>query len=197
MCRNFGMNLKPYFIRCSFFFFFNYNYIFLHSCKVRAHVKEAAWQPVCWGPEAPEVPGECELWEHRLHCSVLTHGGRCVWQRRGGRWGRPEPLLQQRGLKLHPEWPRRHCGAARPVRPATNPRGGQRVLQPGAARWRRGQHGQHLQLIIRFILFLIPVQSEFPAADDTGRPWQQWDSAHACTLTARQSARWLLNSRPR
>lgn len=177
------------------------------SGKVWSYVKEAAWQPLRWGPKAPEVPGVCGLWWRGLYNSVLTQGGWSLWRQRGGRRRGPEPLLQQRRLQLHPQRPGRHRGAARPLWSAADPWGGQRVLQPGAARRRwRSQHREHLQLIVLFFFLLILVESEFPAANYIGRARRQRDTAPAYTLshapagthtcTAGPSAWWLLNNRP-
>ena len=177
------------------------------SRQVWPHVQEAARQPLRWGAKTPKVPGVCGLRRRRLYHPVLTQGGRHLWRWRGRYGGRSEPVLQHWGLQLHPQRPGRHCGAAWPVWPATDPRGGQRVLQPGSAR-RRSQRRQHLQLVVLFLHFLILVQSEFPAADCTRRGGRQRDPAPAYTLshtsaagthtcTAGPTAWWLLNNRPR
>lgn len=138
------------------------------SGEVRPYVKEAARQPLRWGSEAPEVPRVCGVWKRGLCHSFLTQGRWSLWQR-WGRWRRGfEQVLQQRRLQLHPQWPGWHRRASWPVWPAVNTRGGQRILQPGAARRRRSQCWEHLQLIVFFFHFLVFVQSEFPTADHTG-----------------------------
>lgn len=179
---------------------------FHSSGQIWTHVQEAARQPLRRGAETPEVPGVCGHRRWGLHCSVHTQGRWRLWGQRRG-WGRgPEPVLQHRGLQLHPQRPGWHRGTAWPVRPAADPWGGQRVLQPGAAR-RGSQHWQHFQFVVLLFLILILVQSEFPAANSAGWGRRQRDPASAFTRshtsaagthtrTAGQSARRLLNNRP-